>query len=149
MAYYLAYGSNLTLKAMKHRAPNSRIVGIGWLPDHKLAFCGQPGISYLDVIQSKGSQVPVGCFQVDKKDIQRLDEYEDYPDLYDRKTIRLEITKPNGQQVLLDCFYYKMVGTPVLAKPSAAYFEDCMEGYRDFGFDPSILEQALKEASEA
>ena len=133
---------------MKHRAPNARIIGTGWLPDHKLAFCGEPGISYLDVIESKGRQVPVGCFQVDVQDIQVLDEYEGYPDLYSREAIQLEVTKPNDQHILLDCFYYKMAGSPVLAQPSETYFDDCLEGYRDFGFNPSILDQALKEALE-
>ena len=34
-----------------------------------------------------------------------------------------------------------------LGKPSGAYWQTCLQGYRDFHFDPAVLRQALKDSA--
>ncbi|WP_323090930.1 gamma-glutamylcyclotransferase family protein [Allobaculum sp. JKK-2023] len=144
--YYLAYGSNLNLDQMERRAPTAKVYGSGWLPDHQLVMRGIPGRSYLDVIPSPSSKVPVGCFCMEDSDLSSLDEYEGYPDLYKRKTIELPIHKPDGSVCVLECFYYQMVTDDDLAPCSKFYFEECLQGYQDFCFDQTYLANAYAQA---
>ena len=78
---YAAYGSNLDLKAMAKRCPDAKRLSKGILKDYKLVF-GAKG--FLDVVPSQGDRVQVGVYSVSMTDLAALDEYEEYPELYDR-----------------------------------------------------------------
>lgn len=90
--YYLAYGSNLNIRQMKNRCPDAVRVGTSILNDYQLMFKGSKTGSYLTVEKSIGSKVPLGVFEINKRDLARLDVYEGYPAFYYRKQVNVALT---------------------------------------------------------
>ena len=135
--YYLAYGSNLNLKEMKHRCPFSKVVGTLYLSNFKLSFKGEEN-GFLTIEQKKGSIAPIGIFKVNKLFIKSLDKYEGYPYLYDKKEIEFEL---NGKKV--KGLIYIMNDEFDYVLPDYYYFKRCEVGYNDFNFDKSYLYEAL------
>ena len=142
--YYLAYGSNLNLKEMSKRCPIAKPIGTIILLDYHLIYRGsQDGYSYLTIEPQKTSIVPLGLFELTKKDIINLDIYEGYPNLYDKVTIPIMINKKQREALI-----YIMKKGFDCHLPHSSYIKTCIEGYQDFGFDLDILERALIETKE-
>lgn len=122
---YVAYGSNLSVKQMAHRCPHTKIVGTAVLKDWRLVFK-----FHADIEPCKGSEVPVLIWEITKSDEKRLDRYEGFPKYYVKKYL------PEGMvYVMADGYEY--------ASPSKSYLSVLIEGYRTFGFDMKILENAV------
>lgn len=81
--YYIAYGSNLNKEEMKQRCKDAKFVSLARLENYTLTYRGNPGRAYLTVDKKKGNFVRVAVWDVSKNDKKSLDEYEDYPYLYD------------------------------------------------------------------
>ena len=135
--YYLAYGSNLNLKEMKHRCPFYKVVGTMYLYNFKLSFKGEVN-RFLTIESKEGSIAPIGIFKVNKLFIKSLDKYEGYPYLYDKKEIEFEL---NGKKV--KGLIYIMNDEFDYVLPDYYYFKRCEVGYNDFNFDKSYLYEAL------
>ncbi len=78
---YFAYGSNMDWNQMRDRCPSACFVGVALLPDHRLAFTRKSerrecGVA--DAVADKDSKVWGVVYQIDEKDIGKLDAYEDY-----------------------------------------------------------------------
>lgn len=154
---YLAYGSNLNLAQMRYRCPDARMVGYTYLPDRKLAFRGSQTGNYLTLDEAPGAYpgVPCGVFEISERDQASLDRYEGYPRFYRRGIVPVEHIWDvrTRQELPLTCGKVAMVylmqhGHP-LGKPSRAYWQTCLQGYRDFHFDPRFLDRArLDSGSE-
>ncbi len=138
---YAAYGSNLHLKQMEVRCPTAECIGNGYLEDYQLVF-GKRG--FLDVVPCPGQKVQVGLFKVTDTDLQALDEYEEYPELYDRITISIQTESKEKIQA----FVYKMNPYDTMEKPTDAYWTTINEGYDNFSFDKKDLEDALSKIDE-
>ena len=74
--YYIAYGSNLNVQQMRMRCPYASVLGTAELDGWELLFKGSGTGSYLTVERRKGSQVPVGVWEVSEADERALDRYE-------------------------------------------------------------------------
>lgn len=136
--YYLAYGSNLNLNQMYIRCGDAKVVGTTILKDYRLVYKGsQEGYSYLTLEPNEGSYVPLGIYKISSKDEQKLDIYEGYPELYYKKYIDVEL---NGK--MEKALIYIMRNEYEKHLPAYFYLECCKQGYRDFGFDEKILEDA-------
>ena len=81
--YYIAYGSNLNKEEMKQRCKDAKFVSLARLENYTLTYRGNPGRAYLTVDKKKGDFVRVAVWDVSENDKKSLDEYEDYPYLYD------------------------------------------------------------------
>ena len=81
--YYIAYGSNLNKEEMKQRCKDAKFVSLARLENYTLTYRGNPGRAYLTVDKKKGEFVRVAVWDVSENDKKSLDEYEDYPYLYD------------------------------------------------------------------
>lgn len=81
--YYIAYGSNLNKEEMKQRCKDAKFVSLARLENYTLTYRGNPGRAYLTVDKKKGDFVRVAVWDVSENDNKSLDEYEDYPYLYD------------------------------------------------------------------
>lgn len=138
--YYLAYGSNLNVRQMAHRCPTAEVVGSVMLPNYELNFCGTY-TGYLTVVQVQGSKVPLGVWKIEEQDEKRLDMYEGYPSTYSKVYVPLKIDND-----VVDAIIYVM-NCNKLMKPTDVYFQTCLEGYSDFGFDADYLEEALNRCS--
>lgn len=139
--YYLAYGSNLNLNQMSYRCPGAKAIGRVILKDYRLVYKGRADdYAYLTIEKCKGSIVPLGVFEVSYFDIFSLDSYEGYPTFYSKSYIPIKIgnkTKRALIYVMNKNFDYHL--------PRLEYIETCLEGYKNFGFDCAILDEALKD----
>lgn len=133
--YYLAYGSNLNIKEMSFRCPNSMIIDKGLLSGYKLCFK-----KYLTIEKDDLSCVPIAIYKVSNSDKIRLDKYESYPDFYHIKDINVVI---DGKQY--KCFTYIMNDGYKHMLPTFEYFKRCIVGYIEYGFNIRYLEKALED----
>ena len=142
---YLAYGSNLNVRQMRFRCPDAAAVGTaelsGWRLMYKSGFSG----SYLTIEREEGSTVPVGVWSVSAQDEKNLDRYEGCPALYYKTDLRVQMRElESGRIRAAEAFVYIMHEDRGLGRPAESYVERCREGYRDFGFDTAILDEAYR-----
>ena len=130
MKYYLAYGSNLNKRQMKHRCPDAVPVGTVTVKDYELVF------RYVATIEPKpGAEVPCAIWKISKADEISLDRYEGYPRLYVKQDFRVEV---NGKKITAMA-YVMTNGIRPIIPPCTAYLRTIMEGYEDFGLDDRAL----------
>ena len=138
--YYLAYVSNLNIAQMQFRCPDATVVGTAVIPDYELLFKGSLTGAYLTIEPKQGSQVPVGVREVSLADELRLDRYEGFPSFYYKKEMRIPVKDiRTGKTRQCDAFVYIMHEDRKLGTPTSFYMRTCLEGYKDFGFDPDFL----------
>ena len=128
--YYLAYGSNLNKRQMKHRCPDAVPVGTIMIADYELVFR-----SVATIEPKTGASVPCGIWKISAEDEKRLDVYEGYPRLYVKQDFWVVV---NGQTVRAMA-YVMTNGIRRKAPPSTDYLLTIMEGYGDFGLDDKPL----------
>ena len=145
--YYLAYGSNLNIAQMQFRCPDAVVAGTAVIPNYELLFKGSLTGAYLTIEPKQGSMVPVGVWEVSTADELKLDRYEGVPNFYYKKEIRLPVkdirtgkTKPH------DAFVYIMHEDRKLGIPTDMYVRTCLDGYKDFGFNPDFLLEAYNKS---
>lgn len=142
--YYLAYGSNLNLALMKNNCKFCSLVGTTELKDFRLVYKGSAaGYSYLTIEPSEGTTIPLGIYKISLLDEINLNKYEDYPELYNKQYINIEIDdkiKKAMIYVMNDGYDYNL--------PSEEYIISCMKGYDDFNFDKKILVDAYNYTKE-
>lgn len=147
--YYLAYGSNLNVRQMRFRCPTALVVGKGVIKDYRLLFKGSKTGSYLTIEKAKGYEVPVAVWKVDEACEESLDRYEGYPSFYYKKEIEIEFKSiKKGLPRHSKAFVYIMHEERELGIPSRGYVEVCLEGYRTFGFNPILIEEAIIKSME-
>jgi hypothetical protein len=138
---YLAYGSNLHIKAMQHRCPDAEPVldKKTGMPKHKLL--GNVRLVFrgvADLEWDTNGVTPVGLWMISERDERALDRYEGYPRLYDKFHIRHGDIK----QALI----YLMTDRDGIYPPSAYYASTIRDGYRNFGIDQRYLDDAIEHA---
>lgn len=147
--YYLAYGSNLNVRQMRFRCPTALVVGRGVIKDYRLLFKGSKTGSFLTIEKAKGYEVPVAVWKVDEACEESLDRYEGYPSFYYKKEIEIDFKSiKKGLPHHSKAFVYIMHEERELGIPSRSYVEVCLEGYRTFGFNPILIEEAIIKSME-
>ncbi len=142
--YYLAYGSNLNIAQMILRCPTSMPISKTTLNNHQLVYKGSiNGLAYLTIEACEGSHIPLGIYEITEQDEQRLDIYEGYPTLYRKVKVNIKIQGQDKKALI-----YIMNPNFSYQIPSDAYQETCSQGYEDWEFDKSILDQALITTKE-
>lgn len=134
--YYIAYGSNLNVEQMKYRCRDAKKVGSSVLKGYKLVFD-----LHLTVEKEKGAETPIGIWDVSNNDIHFLDVYEGYPTYYKKKHITLKINGKKHKALI----YIMDKRNNIPQVPAYSYYITCLQGYKDFGLDVSILNKALAE----
>lgn len=145
--YYIAYGSNLNIPQMRMRCPSARIIGTSEIPGYALLFKGSKTGSYLTIEPKAGGRVPVAAWEVTPEDEAALDRYEGFPVFYYKAELELPIKGiRSGKVRKRTCFVYIMHEDRRLGLPSEYYLRVCAAGYRSFGFDESLLYEAVKNS---
>ena len=139
MKYYLAYGSNLNKEQMQWRCPGAKVVGVSVIKNWRLAFKGSKTGSYLTIEPHKGSEIPVAIWAVTERCEGALDRYEGYPIFYYKRDFMVPFADGHRHK----CFAYIMDESRRYGMPTAMYYTTCLDGYRDFGMDANILDEAL------
>ena len=141
--YYIAYGSNLNVRQMKYRCPTAKIAGTAVIRDYELLYKGSKTGSYLTIEKKKGGMVPVAVWEVTADDEKRLDAYEGFPNFYYKKNMKITLAETGK---IINAFVYIMHEERPLGLPSGSYVRTCLDGYRNFGFDESVLLAALENS---
>lgn len=143
--YYLAYGSNLNIRQMGARCPKARIIGTAEIPDYQLLFKGSRTGAYLTIEKKAGAAVPVAVWEVTADDEASLDMYEGFPNFYYKKEMTVTVKGiMSGKTRRRKAFVYIMHEERRLGLPSPTYVKTCAEGYKNFGFNPDFLREAIR-----
>ena len=96
---YIAYGSNMVAEQMAHRCPNSRLLGTGWLLNHRLEFYLHATV---EKTRSKGARVPVAVWEIDEADERSLDRYEGVPTYYIKRHAKVQMRDGSEIETVLE-----------------------------------------------
>lgn len=142
--YYIAYGSNLNLKQMKMRCPDSKLIGTGMLDNYKLLFRSNNRHNAVATVEPcAGEKVPVGVFEISEMDELRLDRYEGYPHLYIKKCMPIK-----SQNIDDTAMIYIMNDGFDYGIPSQFYYNTIRQGYKDCHLDLKYLDNAVQEMND-
>lgn len=145
--YYIAYGSNLNLSQMCFRCPTAEVRGTTLLKGWELLFKGSGTGSYLTIERRDGGEVPAVVWEVTAEDEKALDLYEGYPSFYYKQTIKARCKDiRTGRVRTVTAFAYIMDEERSIGIPSNAYMRTCLEGYKTFEFDRTVLLRAYAKA---
>jgi hypothetical protein len=144
--YYIAYGSNLSVEQMAHRCPDAKVAGMAAIPDWKLVFRGCATIE-----PAKGRVVPVLIWEISERDERHLDAYEGYPSYYTKRILDVTMTDFKGKnpQEIQAMVYVMTDSHNKLIPPMKGYYDVLAKGYERFGFNQTMLRNALREARES
>ncbi|NMA05269.1 MAG: gamma-glutamylcyclotransferase [Acholeplasmataceae bacterium] len=143
--YYVAYGSNLNIQKMHQRCPEVLVYATAILSGYKLVSNKVGNNAYLSIKKEKDSYVPVVVWKINKTQEKALDEYENFPNLYHKKELKLKVLLlKNNKHKKIKCFTYIMNEGYPEGKATKEYIDICMKGYKDFNFDQKILKKAFK-----
>lgn len=120
---YFAYGSNLCLNQMKKRCPEAIPMVAVYLENYKLVYN-----KYADIVPCKGEKVYGAIYEISLNDLKNLDQYERYPDLYEKIDVKVQ----DDTGVFYDAFVYVMNEKGNIS-PEEGYLNTIKEGYRDWG----------------
>jgi len=128
--YYFAYASNLKRKQMAERAPDSKPKFIATLPNFALTFTTRLGKKggVASIRPQKGEKVIGAVYEISEKDLKRLDSYEGYPTIYERRKV-LVFTETNEA---VEAITYIKNDQSREAPPSAEYLATIKQGYQDW-----------------
>ena len=134
---YIAYGSNMVEEQMAFRCPNARLVGTGWLPNHRLEFYLHATV---ERSRARGAKVPVAVWEIDAADEQNLDRYEGFPKYYTKhkRTVHMD----DGSQIEGMVYIMNMI-RPLI--PHASYYNGIRDAYERLGLS-SEIERVLEPA---
>ena len=138
---YIAYGSNLNKAQMSFRCRDAVPYKSGWLKDYRLVYRGSKTGFYATVIPCKGSYVPVGIWDISRKDEFWLDVYEGYPQFY-TKILQVPVELEDGKTIM--AMMYLMRKGAKTGRPSEQYIDTVYKGYEDFNLDFRFLADSLK-----
>lgn len=133
--FYFAYGSNLDIKQMKKRCPDSTILGVGCLKGYRLDFTHyslkwEGGAA--DVIPDSGKEVWGIVYEISQPDFVKLNSYEG--ENYDsfKDTIITDI--PINDTSIKDVLVYKVINKKEFIPPKETYLNIIKEAAKKFKF---------------
>ncbi len=114
---------------MAQRCPRARFLKRCKLPGHSLVFDGKSAVRFgavANIVPDAESEVWGGLFEISASDLRKLDEFECFPDLYQRKEFQVE--DDEGQKYSAVAYYRT---GQVLGFPGYSYLSELLEGARD------------------
>ena len=136
---YIAYGSNMVEEQMAYRCPNAKLIGMGYLHNHRLEFYLHATV---ERSQAKGAKVPVAVWEINEQDEQNLDCYEGYPTYYTKH--QRKVVMNDGSEIKGMVYIMKLI-RPM--PPMAHYYHGIRDAYKKLGINHEI-DRVLKPALE-
>ena len=136
---YIAYGSNMVKEQMAYRCPDAKLIGTGYLPNHRLEFYLHATV---ERSQAKGANVPVAVWEINEADERSLDRYEGCPTYYTKH--KRKVLMDDGSELWGMVYIMKLI-RPM--PPMANYYHGIRDAYKQLGF-ASEINQVLKPALE-
>ena len=129
---YFAYGSNLNHHQMKNiRCSGSIYSKAFFLKNYKLIFCHPNKLNkfgYANIMKKKGFKVAGAIWKITKDHEKILDDYEQFPNIYQKKYFYLE-----GKKIM---FY--IMHKYFIKYPPRIYIDTINKGYEDCNIDLRI-----------
>ena len=138
---YIAYGSNMVAEQMAHRCPNARLIGMGYLPNHRLEFYLHATV---ERTRAHGAKVPVAVWEISDADERSLDRYEGFPTYYTKH--RRRVVMNDGSEIRGMVYIMNLIRPQ---PPTAGYYNAIAYAYENLGIGnqiASILEPALERS---
>ncbi len=130
--FYFAYGSNLNHYQMKNiRCFGSRYLKPFFLKDYKLIFCHPNKLNkfgYANIMQKRGAQVAGAIWEITKEHEKILDDYEQFPSVYQKQYFYLEEKK----------IMFYIMSKYIIKDPPKSYIDIINKGYEDCNIDLKI-----------
>ena len=127
---YIAYGSNMVEEQLAHRCPGAKLIGTGYLPNHRLEFYLHATV---ERTRAHGAKVPVAVWEISKEDERNLDRYEGFPSYYikaQRKVMMMDGSELWGMIYLMN--YLR------ISPPASEYYDGIETAYMKLGFTDDI-----------
>ena len=140
---YIAYGSNMVEEQMAHRCPGAKLIGTGYLPNHRLEFYLHATV---ERTRAHGAKVPVAVWEITDADERSLDRYEGFPTYYTKH--RRRVVMDDGSEIWGMVYIMNMI-RPLI--PHASYYNGIRDAYLKLGIGSEIkrvLEPALQRSIE-
>jgi gamma-glutamylcyclotransferase (GGCT)/AIG2-like uncharacterized protein YtfP len=129
---YFAYGSNLSHHQMKNiRCFGSKYLKSFYLKNYKMIFSHPNKLNkfgYANIIKRKGSKVSGAIWEITKNHEKILDNYEQFPNIYQKEYFYLE-----GKKIM---FY--IMNKYFVKNPPKVYVDTINKGYEDCNIDMKI-----------
>jgi len=129
---YFAYGSNLNHHQMKNiRCFGSKYLKSFFLKDYKMIFSHPNKLNkfgYANIVKKKGSEVAGAIWKITKDHEKILDNYEQFPNIYQKEHFYLE-----GKKIM---FY--IMNKYFVKNPPSSYIETINKGYEDCNIELRI-----------
>jgi len=126
---YFAYGSNLNHYQMKNiRCIGSKYIRSYFLKNYKLSFCHPNKLNkfgYGNIIKKKKSKVAGAIWDITKEHEKILDNYEQFPEIYQKKYFYLNRKKI--MFYIMHKYFFK--------DPPKNYIDTINKGYEDCNID--------------
>ena len=138
---YIAYGSNMVEEQMAHRCPGAKLIGTGYLPNHRLEFYLHATV---ERTQAHGAKVPVAVWEITDADEHNLDRYEGFPTYYTKHHRRVVMN--DGSEIWGMVYIMNMIRPH---PPAAGYYNAIADAYEKLGIGDqigSVLEPALERS---
>jgi gamma-glutamylcyclotransferase (GGCT)/AIG2-like uncharacterized protein YtfP len=121
------------------RCPSAKLVGKATLKGYEIVFKGMNGEAYATIRKNPDKETPVLIWELDEIAEARLDNYEGFPTLYGKSNIRVELEGKTENAMV-----YIMKRGYRLGMPERHYYEGILEAYQTEGFNPAILDEAMR-----
>jgi len=138
---YIAYGSNMVEEQMAHRCPGAKLIGTGYLPNHRLEFYPHATV---ERTRAHDAKVPVAVWEITAADEHSLDRYEGYPTYYTKH--RRRVVMDDGSEIWGMVYIMNMIRPQ---PPTAGYYNSIAYAYEKLGYSDqigSVLEPALERS---
>ena len=145
---YAAYGSNMNIEQMRRRCPGARVVGSAYIYGYRLIFRGTPhmAVATIERARDTSAQVPLLLWTITPSDERKLDQYEGYPQLYEKRDICIQTANGEKKRAMA----YIMTPGRQENAPSLLYCEVIRQGYVDAGIeDDDTLKRAIQRGVRA
>ncbi len=127
---YFAYGANMDPENMKERGVffSKREYAIleGWKLKFNKMACDNPAEGYANIEKDEKSIVEGILYEIPGSDIEKLDEYEEYPEHYRRMKIKVRLK--DGRRVEAVAYIANPSKIKEGLKPSREYLEHLLRG---------------------
>ena len=139
---YFAYGSNLWLKQMALRCPNSVKVGTGILYSHKWGITSR---GYANVYPSSNHVVYGTVFTLLEADEVELDRYEGVSGgSYIKKDLDVELLSTEGESKMIQCLVYIDPSPKGHFRPRKEYIHRINSGLKDADLPAKWVQQNIR-----
>lgn len=137
---YLAYGSNMSIPRLFDRNVVARWLGTVQIPNDRLTFRQSKSGFYASLDHEENARTPGVIWAIRPEHEKQLDQFEGYPDWYDKKIIPIE------HEILTEAMVYVLPESKASGKPKSNYLKYLQDAYHAFAFDMHQLQTSYRQA---